>query len=51
MEEIRLKGIEDQQRNEEDWHQNEEEVRLLKEQNNHFKQQLDGTEWEKQSRT
>jgi len=38
MEEIQQKGIEDQLHNEEDQHQNEEEVLLLKEQNKELKQ-------------
>jgi len=44
MDDIRQKGIEYQLWNEEDRHQNEEEVLLLKEQNKELKQRLDGRE-------
>lgn len=49
MDDIRQKGIEYQLRNEEDRHQNEEEVLLLKEQNKELKQRLDGRERKYQS--
>jgi len=49
MEELQLKGIVNQLRNEEDRRQHEEEMSLLKEQNKNLQQRLDGREREEQS--